>query len=321
MEHQGRVVAQQKGQLKAASEAFKAQQHEVASLKAAVMSPRGQARWGMFAGEPERDEPMDAGGESRHQEVLIAGGSMPLAPVYRGCTKKEKREFMDRYLSYQRHVEAMNECTGRRIALMPLGACVEHRAMTRILMFELKRPMREVTKEKRLEYFAPARAPTATDYDTVEAAIRTLKMDVSSRDPESRVLKLISEFQERVEGNDMETFLFEEPKLCIKMLCKALQTATLRDTVKKELKKETNRRLKGDVSVFVDWLAGMVAFFTKFETSMPRQTVGGGQEKLTGNTPTGNRGKDRGRNRDRKNKDHAVGGVVTDSAGTASGNP
>ena len=47
---------------------------------------------------------------------------MPMAPVYRGCTKKEKREFMDRYLSYQRRVEAMNECTGRRIALMNLGA-------------------------------------------------------------------------------------------------------------------------------------------------------------------------------------------------------
>ncbi len=52
MEHQGRVVAQQQEQLKAASEAFKVQQHEVASLKAAVMSPRGQARWGMFAREP-----------------------------------------------------------------------------------------------------------------------------------------------------------------------------------------------------------------------------------------------------------------------------
>jgi hypothetical protein len=69
--------------------------------------------------------------------------------------------------------------------------------------------------------------------------------------------------------------------------------------------------------VFVNWLAGIM----KFETSMPRQTVGGGQEKLTGNTPTVNRGKDRGRNRDRKNKDHAVGGVVPDSAGTASGKP
>ncbi len=119
--------------------------------------------------------------------------------------------------------------------------------MTRILMFELKRPMREVTEEKWLEYFAAARAPTATDYDTVEAAMRTLKMDVSSRDPESRVLKLISEFQERL-GERYGDLFFEEPKLCIKMLCKALQPATLRDTVK-ELKKETNRRLNGDVSV------------------------------------------------------------------------
>jgi hypothetical protein len=196
-----------------------------------VFSPRGQARWGMFAGEPGRDEPMEQAAEGRHQDVLIAGGSMPVAPVYRGCTKKEKRDFMDRYLSYQRRVEAMIECTGRQIALMPLSACVEHRTMMRILMFELKKPLREVTENHWREYFAAARASTATDYDTVEAAIRSLKMDVSSRNPESRVLNLIAEFQENLEGHDMETFLFEEPKLCVKLLCKALQPATLRESV------------------------------------------------------------------------------------------
>ncbi len=139
---------------------------------------------------------------------------MPIAQVYRGCTKKEKREFMDRYLSYQRRVEAMNECTGRWITLMPLAACVEHRTMTRILMFELKKPLQEVTESHWRDYFAAARAPTTVGYDAVEAAMRSLRMDMSSRDPESRVLKLIAEFQERPEGNDMETFLFEEPKLC-----------------------------------------------------------------------------------------------------------
>ena len=116
------VVAHQQEQLQAASAAsaaFQVQRSEVASLKEAVLSPRGQARWGMFAGEPARDEVESKGGEALHQDVLIAGGSMPIAPVYRGCTKKEKREFMDKYLSYQRRVEAMNECTGRRIALMP----------------------------------------------------------------------------------------------------------------------------------------------------------------------------------------------------------
>lgn len=330
VEHQGRVVAQQQEQLKvasdvvakqqeqlqAASAAFQAQQHEVASLKAAVLSPRGQARWGMFAGEPIREETMEAndGGESRQQDVLIAGGGMPIAPVYKGSTKKEKREFMDKYLSYQRRVDAINECTGRRMVLMPLASCIEHRTMTRILMFEMKRTMSQVTEENWRAYFAAARAPTATDYDTVEAAMRSLKMDVSSRDPESRVWKLIAEFQEKLEGNDMETFLFEEPKLCVKMLCNALQPSTLRDAVRKELKKEINRKLKSDVSLFVDWLTGMVASFMKFESSIPRAapipkpTVGKFQDRP--GTNDGHRGKERGKDRDKKDRAPAAGAVA-----------
>jgi hypothetical protein len=104
-------------------------------------------------------------------------------------------------------------------------------------MFELKRPLRKVTEVYWREYFAAACGSTAVDYDAVELAMGSLKMDVSSWDPESRVLKLIAEFQKKLEGNDVETFLFEEPKLCVRLLCGALQP-TLRDAVRKELKKE-----------------------------------------------------------------------------------
>ncbi len=94
----------------------------MASLKEAVLSPRGQARWGMFAEEPKREEPGEAAYENLNQDVLISGGSIPIAPMYRGCTKQENREFIDRYLSYRRRVESLNECTGRRIALMHVAS-------------------------------------------------------------------------------------------------------------------------------------------------------------------------------------------------------
>ncbi|KAE9034806.1 hypothetical protein PR002_g7918 [Phytophthora rubi] len=36
------------------------------------------------------------------------GASMPTAPVYWGCTRKEKKAFMDSYLVYERRVRALN---------------------------------------------------------------------------------------------------------------------------------------------------------------------------------------------------------------------
>jgi hypothetical protein len=58
---------------------------------------------------------MELPGEDRAIMLLGGGNGLPLPPVYRGCTKKEKRKFMDKYLSYQKRLQALSECTGQRI--------------------------------------------------------------------------------------------------------------------------------------------------------------------------------------------------------------
>ncbi len=52
----------------------------------------------------------------------------------------------------------------------------------------------------------------------VESALRTLRVDESIKDARSRVMKLVSAFQERLEAEDMESFLFDEPKLNERLL-------------------------------------------------------------------------------------------------------
>jgi hypothetical protein len=76
------------------------QRTELKEVREVVLSQRGKTRWGWFAGPSEVLG--RANGESEGMAVLLGGGGLPAPPVYKGCTKKEKREFMDRYLTYQR---------------------------------------------------------------------------------------------------------------------------------------------------------------------------------------------------------------------------
>lgn len=57
--------------------------------------------------------------------MLATDANMPVPPMYRGSTKKEKCEFMDSYMVYKRRVEALNQGTQTRVFIMPLGACIE----------------------------------------------------------------------------------------------------------------------------------------------------------------------------------------------------
>ncbi len=87
-------------------------------------------------------------------------------------------------------------------------------------------------------YFLEAKAANTSDTTAVEASMKSLKMDISIKDAKSRVMKLTSEHQSKLEALDMEFFPFEEQKLSIRFLVAALLPTTLKFAVKKELKKK-----------------------------------------------------------------------------------
>ncbi|KAG3112224.1 hypothetical protein PI124_g10791 [Phytophthora idaei] len=86
--------------------------------------------------DAEGDANTDGGGAGERQGasgVTIATSSnMPMPPVYRGSTKKEKKAFMDSYLVYQRLVTALNQGSFGHVFVMPLSACIEHRTLVSI---------------------------------------------------------------------------------------------------------------------------------------------------------------------------------------------
>ncbi len=124
-------------------------------MKNVLKSPRGVARWGMFAGESAT---MELPGEVR-AITLLGGNGLPIPPIYRGCTKEEKREFMGKYLNYQRRLQALSERTEQHVVLMPLPTCIEIKTLVRICMLEMKRPAESITESDWTAYFLAAISP------------------------------------------------------------------------------------------------------------------------------------------------------------------
>ncbi|KAG3233291.1 hypothetical protein PI124_g21630, partial [Phytophthora idaei] len=112
--------------LRAAEEAVGLQGQRLESLAEAVQ-PHLQARWGAFAqgaASPADQRPPEA-----PSATVAAGTNLPVPPIYRGSSKKEKRDFMDSYAIYSRRIKALNQGTQAKIFVMPLSACIEQGTM------------------------------------------------------------------------------------------------------------------------------------------------------------------------------------------------
>jgi hypothetical protein len=90
---------------------------------------------------------------------------------------------------------------------MPVSTCIDNKTLVRICLFELKKPAEEANADEWKQYFLEARQPNMIDYSAVESALRTLRVDVSIKDARSRLMKLVSVFQDRLEAQDTESFL------------------------------------------------------------------------------------------------------------------
>ena len=83
-------------------------------------------------------------------------------------------------------------------------------------------------------------------------------------------MKLVSAFQERLEAQDMESFLFDKTKLCVRLLAGALEPMPFRVVIRKELKMEVHRKIRADLHMFIDWVIPRMEAFMMFESSLPK---------------------------------------------------
>jgi hypothetical protein len=71
----------------------------------------------------------------------------------------------------------------------------------------------------------------------------------------------------------MESFLFDEPKSCVRLLAGALEPTPFRVAIQKELKMEGHRKTRADLQMFIDWLIPKIEAFLMFESSLSKDTM------------------------------------------------
>ncbi|KAH9078175.1 hypothetical protein Ae201684P_019271 [Aphanomyces euteiches] len=201
-------------------------------------------------------------------ETIMGVQQVPLAPMYKGSTKRERREFMDEYLAYSRRVEALNRGVGGILFLMPLAACIDQKIVPRVCEHDFGKPFEEITEDEWRDYFLSAREVQELDLEWVTKAMASLKMDTRIRDAESRVGRLLADFYEKLEQLDVAHLPSQEPKQSVKILTAAIRPAALKATVERQLAREANKVYKSSVPAFGRWLTQLLDNFMLFESQM-----------------------------------------------------
>ena len=200
---QARVSDAHQDLLRQASVAMRQQHHEVEELNKKVR--KGSERWGLFAeAKDQKTAPSEPAAVTRSRAEFCMGvQQVPLAPMYKGSTKREQREFMDEYLAYSRCVEVLNRGMGGTMFLMPLAACIDQKIVPRVCAHDFGRLFEDITEDDWRDYFLTAREVQELDLESVSRAMATLKVDTKIRDAQSRVGRLLSDFYEKLEQLDV----------------------------------------------------------------------------------------------------------------------
>ncbi|RAW20348.1 hypothetical protein PC110_g23210, partial [Phytophthora cactorum] len=228
--------------LRAAEEAVGLQGQRLESLAEAVQ-PHLQVRGG-GAASPADQRPPEA-----PSVTVAADTNLPVPPIYRGSSKKEKRDFMDSYAINSRRIKALNQGTQANIFVMPLSACIEQGTMVRICQFELFKEEKDVTETEWRDYFLSARIPDNTAYKTLDREVKNLCMDTGLRDAESRLSRLMADFYEIADRLNIEHMVQAEPKKVVGYLVEALRPPAFKASVRDQLGRQSHKTTKSNIKL------------------------------------------------------------------------
>ncbi|RLN99817.1 hypothetical protein DYB28_009571 [Aphanomyces astaci] len=154
---------------------------------------------------------------------------------------------------------------GQQIMLMPLSGCIDPLSVERIAYWEIGKASHELTEDDWRTYFLGARECNPVDMTKLCQNMSKLKMDGSIQSAESRVSKLVSDFEAILVRLSMEGFAESEPKLTVDFLMAAITPPVVQKRVKELMKLNENRSFKKDARAFKTWLSEYMRRYGEFE--------------------------------------------------------
>ncbi|OWY93587.1 hypothetical protein PHMEG_00036962 [Phytophthora megakarya] len=259
MDEHRQYLEEQYKVLRAAEQAVGLQGQRLENVAEAV-TPHLQARWGAFAqgaASPSAERPAEVAAVT-----VAAGTNLPVPPIYRGSSKKEKRDFMNSYAIYTRRIKALNQGTQTQFLVVPLSACIEQGTMVRICGFELFKEEKDVTE-----------------------AEKTLCVDIEVQDAESRLSRLMARFYEIIDRLNMGDVVHTEPKKVVGYLVDALRPPPFKAAVKDQLSRQCHKSTKADFALFLKWLRVELDGLMRSDDHRLHKGSGKRKQKQTGDRP------------------------------------
>ena len=291
---QERTAKEHKKALQYVSHAFGAQSRAMAEVREKVntQARRQSGRWGLFAeGQSQRLAVIEATAGVAAQTAQVASAAAPLAPattmnlagfqqvpmapVYKGSTRRERCVFMDSYLRYVWRLTVLNQGTGRDLLLMLLAACVDPAIVARICEYNLGKSFEDVSEDDWRSYFQKACGTHRQVLHAFQDNVHINAQSAKLADAESRVGRLLADFHAKLEEIDMTDLPVVKPKSCVKILMAAIRPMGLKSLIEKELKREDHVRLMKNEVDFTHWLR------RHMEAYLPYERLVGRSEALT----------------------------------------
>ncbi|RLO08650.1 hypothetical protein DYB28_003939 [Aphanomyces astaci] len=178
---------------------------------------------------------------------------VPKAPTFNGSTKVQKRRFMDQYEAYIREIRLANAQRpgGQQVYQMPLSGCIDALSMERIAFWEIGKPSHELTEEDWRDFCLGARNGDPVDMTKLNQAMGKLWMGTSILSSESRVSKLVSDFEATLVRLNMKGFAESEPMLTVDFLMAVIMPPAVQKRVRELMKLYENPGYKKDTSSLV----------------------------------------------------------------------
>ncbi|OWY91872.1 hypothetical protein PHMEG_00039360 [Phytophthora megakarya] len=212
--------------------------------------------------------------------------TLPTPPAFRGSTSQDKQTFMKKYEAYCRQLSALETAFFRPFR-MPVGACVEDERRRLIAMFDICKPLDEITESDWINYFWEGRVTGELDFDKVKALVNSkLTMDPHLTNADARVSKLAHEMYQILEKENMEWMIEGEPKKIVGYLIDALAPEQFRRTVKSEMARESNKPLMKNVVAFIKWLRFSCKEYLRWEPKAHQRTQSGARPVTKKNEAT-----------------------------------
>ncbi|RHY20530.1 hypothetical protein DYB32_010016 [Aphanomyces invadans] len=151
---------------------------------------------------------------------------------------------MRSYLKYVAQVNAL-QTAGARPFVTPVSACMDHFTKRRVALWDFNRPYNQIAESEWIAWFNVAFEEEPHDLDSLKKRLETtIRFDVKILDAESHVSEMLDELMRALERDNQEWILYEEGKVVVDLMVKAVRPSMLQSAVKKQMQLQRNKPLR-----------------------------------------------------------------------------